>query len=194
MYLRVPLRSPVAVNAHLSSRPPARPPSLWHLALRQTWRDFQAGELRLLALAVMLAVAALSAVAFFADRINAGLARDARQLLGGDAIVSSDKPTPPEVLARAQALGLQVATTAGFPSMGRAPEDRGGAARLVAVKAVSDGYPLRGVLQVRDAPDAPVVASRLRMQLQPLRNEKAFINSYYYLRKYVVPIVFFGVS
>ena len=147
------------MNAHLSSRPPARPPSLWHLALRQTWRDFQAGELRLLALAVMLAVAALSAVAFFADRINAGLARDARQLLGGDAIVSSDKPTPPEVLARAQALGLQVATTAGFPSMGRAPEDRGGAARLVAVKAVSDGYPLRGVLQVRDAPDAPVQPS-----------------------------------
>ena len=35
----------------------------------------------------MLAVAALTAVGFFADRINGGLARDARQLLGGDAIV-----------------------------------------------------------------------------------------------------------
>lgn len=36
-----------------------------------------------------------------------------------------------------------------------------------------------------DAPDAPVVASRLRMQLQPLRDEKAFINSYFYLRQCV---------
>ena len=48
-------------------------------------RDFRAGELRLLVVAVMLAVAALTAVGFFADRINTGLARDARQMLGGDA-------------------------------------------------------------------------------------------------------------
>ena len=64
-------------------------PSAWQLGRRQLARDFRAGELRLLVVAVMLAVAALTAVGFFADRINAGLARDARQLLGGDAIVAS---------------------------------------------------------------------------------------------------------
>ena len=58
------------------------PPSVWRLAARQTARDFRAGELRLLVVAVMLAVAALVAVGFFADRINGGLARDARQMLG----------------------------------------------------------------------------------------------------------------
>ena len=69
--------------------------ALWAaLAWRQMLRDFRAGELRLLVVAVMLAVAALSAVGFFADRIEGGLARDARQLLGGDAIVSSDRPAP----------------------------------------------------------------------------------------------------
>ena len=111
-------------------------------------RDFRAGELRLLVVAVMLAVAALSAVGFFADRINGGLARDARQLLGGDAIVSSDQPAPATFAAKARELGLTTATTAGFPSMGRASETQGGASRLVSVKAVSDAYPLRGKVTV----------------------------------------------
>jgi putative ABC transport system permease protein len=45
----------------------AQPPAWWHLAARQLSRDWRAGELRLLALAVLLAVAALTAVGFFAD-------------------------------------------------------------------------------------------------------------------------------
>jgi putative ABC transport system permease protein len=73
---------------------PLRPPSIAALAWRQTLRDFRAGELRLLAVAVMLAVAALTAVGFFADRLGSGLQRDARQLLGGDAVVGSDQPAP----------------------------------------------------------------------------------------------------
>jgi putative ABC transport system permease protein len=115
-------------------------------------RDFRAGELRLLVVAVMLAVAALSAVGFFADRINGGLARDARQLLGGDAIVSSDQPTPAAFLDKARALGLSTASTAGFPSMGRAGAAQGGGSRLVSVKAVSATYPLRGEVTVAGAP------------------------------------------
>lgn len=125
---------------------------LFTLAWRQMARDFRAGELRLLIVAVMLAVAALSAVAFFADRINAGLARDARQLLGGDAIVASDQPAPPEFVAKAAALGLKSALSATFPTMGRADDERGGATRLITAKAVSAAYPLRGTLRLADAP------------------------------------------
>jgi putative ABC transport system permease protein len=121
------------------------------MAWRQLRRDLRAGELRLLLVAVMLAVAALTAVGFFADRLNIALARDARALLGGDAIVATDQPTPPAFVARATELKLRAASHASFPSMARAPEDRGGAARLVSVKAVSDGYPLRGRLTVRGA-------------------------------------------
>jgi putative ABC transport system permease protein len=134
-------------------------PSLWQLASRQMARDFRAGELRLLLVAVTLAVAALTAVGFFADRLNHGLARDARQLLGGDAIVASDQPLPPAFVDKAKALGLTVAQTAGFPSMGRAPDDKGGGTRLVAVKSVSEAYPLRGQLRVQLAgggPEQPV--------------------------------------
>ena len=125
------------------------------LAWRQGWRDFRAGELRLLMVAVMLAVAALSAVGFFATRLEAALARDAGTLLGGDAVVASDQPPPAAFADRARALGLQQASSVGFPSMARAPDAKGGAARLVAVKAVSDGYPLRGSLRLRERADGP---------------------------------------
>ena len=129
-------------------------PSIWSLAWRQTRRDFRAGELRLLLVAVTLAVAALTAVGFFADRLERGLARDARQMLGGDAIVASDQPPPQAFVDEARRRALAVATTTSFPSMGRAAEAQGGASRLVAVKAVSEAYPLRGRLKLQNGPDA----------------------------------------
>ncbi len=125
------------------------PPS-WQLGWRTLWRDLRAGELRLLIVAVTLAVAALTAVGFFADRLKGGLARDARQLLGGDAVVSSDNPTPQAFVDKARALGLQGITTLRFPTMARAPDAQGGASKLVALKAVPPGYPLRGNLKVAD--------------------------------------------
>ena len=98
--------------------------------------------------AVTLAVASLTAVGFFADRLKGGLQRDARALLGGDAVVASDNPTPEAFTARARELGLQVSHTLGFPTMARATDERGGATKLVALKAVELGYPLRGSLTV----------------------------------------------
>ncbi|MBI5279089.1 MAG: FtsX-like permease family protein [Burkholderiales bacterium] len=137
-----------------------RTSSPWSLGWRTLWRDLRAGELRLLIVAVTLAVAALTAVGFFADRLKGGLARDARQLLGGDAVVVSDSPTPQAFIERAKALGLDSVTTLIFPSMGRAPDDKGGASRLVALKAVPAGYPLRGQLQVAAQPGAEAVGTR----------------------------------
>jgi putative ABC transport system permease protein len=132
----------------------------WQLGWRSLWRDARAGELRLLLVAVTLAVAALSAVGFFADRIKGGMQRDAKQLLGGDVVVVSDRPTPALFTERAQALGLSMSTSLGFPTMARATADLGGSSRLVALKAVQAGYPLRGQLLVRDAPDAPARPTR----------------------------------
>ncbi len=129
--------------------------SFFALGWKTLWRDVRSGELRLLILAVTLAVAALTAVGFFADRLQGGLQRDARQLLGGDAVVSSDNPPPEAFEAQARALGLQVVHTLGFPTMARASDAQGGAAKLVALKVVEPGYPLRGSLRVSSAPDAP---------------------------------------
>ena len=134
--------------------------SFIRLGWRTLWRDWRAGELRLLVLAVTLAVAALTAVGFFADRLKGGLQRDATQLLGGDAVVASDNATPAALIARAKALGLQSAGTLSFPTMGRAPDAQGGASRLVALKAVEPGYPLRGSLKVAAQPGAAEQATR----------------------------------
>jgi hypothetical protein len=94
--------------------------SFWALGWRSLWRDVRAGELRLVVLAVTLAVAALTAVGFLADRLQAGLQRDAQQLLGGDAVIASDRPLEATYAAQALALGLQTASTLSFPTMARA--------------------------------------------------------------------------
>jgi putative ABC transport system permease protein len=136
-------------------------PSILNLGWRMLVRDARAGELRLLAFAVVLAVAALTAVGFFSDRIQGGLMRDARQLLGGDAVIVSDQALTPELALLAQAPGLVSAQTLSFPTMARASDERGGASRLVALKSIAPGYPLRGRLMLKDVPavNATVSAS-----------------------------------
>ena len=124
------------------------------LGLRNLWRDLRSGELNLLFVSVVLAVSALTAVGFFSDRLQAGLWRDARQLLGGDAVVVSDKPTAENFQKKAQALGLKTNATLSFPSMARADDAKGGETKLVALKAVSEGYPLRGQMSLQNSQNA----------------------------------------
>ncbi|MEG0445854.1 MAG: FtsX-like permease family protein [Comamonas sp.] len=126
--------------------------SVWTLGLRNLWRDMRAGELRLLIVAVLLAVAALTSVGFFADRLQAGLQRDARQLLGGDVVVVSDNPAPAAFVEQAKAQGLQTVATSSFPTMARAAQERGGNIKLVALKSVDQGYPLRGQVSLSQGP------------------------------------------
>ena len=86
-------------------------------ALRMTRRDWRAGELRFLLLALVIAVAASSAVGFFVDRMNRALSRDAAQLLGADLLVRSDYPLNQAWRAEAERLSLSLADTVTFPSM-----------------------------------------------------------------------------
>jgi len=134
--------------------------SFIRLGWRTLWRDLRSGELRLVIVAITLAVAALTAVGFFADRLKGGLQRDALQLLGGDAVIASDTPTPQAFVDKARANGLALVSTLSFPTMARATEAQGGAAKLVALKVVEPGYPLRGSLRVADSTDAPEAVTR----------------------------------
>lgn len=148
-------------NERAPTLPANRPQaSVWRLAGRQVWRDFIAGELKLLLWAVVLAVGALTAVGFFADRMRSGLVRDAAQLLGGDAVVLADKPLQPAFAQEALRRGFVVGQSANFPSMARAGAAQGGAAKLAAIKAVDAAYPLRGRIDLRFGESAPVQSLR----------------------------------
>src|SRR6185295_10769098 len=49
-------------------------------------------SLRVLAVALVIAVASVSSVAFLGDRVSRAIARDANQLLGADLVLLSDRP------------------------------------------------------------------------------------------------------
>ena len=121
-------------------------------SLRMTARDWRAGELRFLLVALIVAVAALSSVGFFIDRMRAGLNRDAHQLLGADLLVNADDPIQKNWREEARRRGLLVAETVTFQSMAQAGEGDASAAQLAAVKAVESGYPLRGQLAITTDP------------------------------------------
>ena len=135
-------------------------------SLRMTARDWRAGELTMLILALVLAVAALASVGFLGDRMRQGLERDARQMIAADFVVRADHPVDPAFAAEAAQLKLETATTAIFPSMISAgvPGNASVAsappvARLAALKAVSPGYPLRGAVSIATAVDQPGTAT-----------------------------------
>jgi putative ABC transport system permease protein len=128
-------------------------------ALRMTARDWRAGELRLLAMALVIAVAAVTSVGFFVDRIRLGLERDAAQLLAADVVLISDQPIGAALRTQTTSAGLQSAETVTFPSMALRADDLDRNA-LAAVKAVSSGYPLRGTLRVSAAPGEPDAPTR----------------------------------
>ncbi len=133
------------------------------LALRMLVRDWRAGELRVLALALVIAVGSVTSVSFFADRVRQGLGREAHQLLGGDLLLLGDQPWKQAMVSEITRRGLAMAQSTNFISMAQAGHGSGNgtAARslLAGVKAVTDSYPLRGKLRIAprlNAPDAAV--------------------------------------
>ena len=117
-------------------------------------RELRTPPLRLLMGSVALAVAALSTVAFLSQRLQAGLWRDAHQLLGGDAAWVSDQAVPDAVLDAARAQGLRTSVQLSMASMASAVEPSDGVSGsatpvLVALKAVDDAYPLMGAVELQ---------------------------------------------
>jgi len=133
--------------------------TMLRFALKQTWRDFRAGDLRLLGLAVVVAVAAISSVGFLSDRVGRALERDASQMLGADLVLQSSAPANQLWLDQAKSDGLSAIRTSNFPSM---VGSAAGELQLASVKAVEFGYPLRGQLRTSQGiaePDEPTVSA-----------------------------------
>lgn len=147
--------------------------NLVKLSWRMLLREWRAGELYALALALVVAVGGVTAVSFFTDRVSQALGGEASQLLGADLVLVSDHEIAPLFAQEAQRRGLKQARVRTFPSMIISASGN----QLAEVKAVEGGYPLRGALRLKSAqgesPASGIPApgtvwpdERLRAQLQ----------------------------
>lgn len=123
----------------------------WPLTLRLLRRDWRSGDLALLTAALVLTVAAVTAVGFFTDRIQGAMTRQGAELIAADLAVDGSSAPPQGFREQATALGLRSARTLEFPSVVMGEHGP----QLVQVKAVDEGYPLRGRLRVRSGLEEP---------------------------------------
>jgi putative ABC transport system permease protein len=114
----------------------------WRLALRLLARDWRSGEQRILVAALVVAVAA--------NRLGRGMANQSADFLGADLALVSPRSVDADWLRQARSAGLAVIETVEFANMVVGAEKL----LLASVKAVQDGFPLRGSLRTAPAPFA----------------------------------------
>ncbi|MEE8495602.1 MAG: FtsX-like permease family protein [Xanthomonadales bacterium] len=113
------------------------------LALKLLVRDWRAGELTVLAAALLIAVSALTGVAFLTDRAAQAVEMRAAESLAADLRLASTRPIRNDYLQLAHVTGLTTARITSMPSVVFAGQSN----TLCAIRAVTSGYPLRGNLK-----------------------------------------------
>ena len=135
----------------------APPLAAWvRLAARNLLRDLRSGELTVMLLALVLAVTSLTAVGFFTSRVNRAVAQQAGGVLAADLRLESARPIADGYAREASRRRLATARIVSMPSVVYLGEE----STLVALRAVSEGYPLRGELRIADQPFAPARPTR----------------------------------
>lgn len=123
----------------------------WRLAIRTWIRGLRGGQLSMLMIALIVAVAAITSVGFFIDRVRVSVEHEAAGVLAADLRISSNEPLSPDYQAEAERRGLAFAEVVSFPTVVMAGES----SQLASLYAVSRSYPLRGQVYVADAVDSP---------------------------------------
>lgn len=123
---------------------------LFVLAWRQLLRDARAGELRVLFFALLVAVAASTAIGYFGARLNGAMLLRATEFLGADLVLSGSAAALPEQIEVGTQLGLEHAQVVEFASVIAGEQG----IQLASIKAASGSYPLRGELKSAAEPYA----------------------------------------
>jgi putative ABC transport system permease protein len=118
------------------------------LALLALARDGKSGELRVLMLALLVAVSALTAVGFFTSRVSRAVDQQAGEVLAADLRLQAREPIDRAYFELAADAGLKTAGLSSFPSVVFHGEE----SALTAIRAVSSTYPLRGRVKIADEP------------------------------------------
>lgn len=125
------------------------------LALKMLRRNGKSGEARVLLVALFIAVMSVTTVAFFADRVESALNRQANELIAADAVVTADKPVAARFKEEAAKLNLATAEATTFPSMVAGDPAKGQGVNLAELKAITKGFPLRGKFKIAPQSGAP---------------------------------------
>ena len=129
------------------------------LAWRQMRRDLASGDVRILLAALVLAVVAVTAVGFVTDRAARALALEANRLLGGDAVLRGDAPIRGPAREAAEAAGLRMADTVELDTMVRVGRGNDAQLKLGELRAIGEGFPLRGEYRIAGADGVERAAS-----------------------------------
>lgn len=125
--------------------------TLLRLSLRQFRRGWKSGDLTVMAVALVLALAAVSAVGFFTARVRTAVIEQAGESLAADLVLDSGEPVPASFMQTAHAAGATTAQVMDFPTV----VVHGSNTLLVEIHAVSSGYPLRGQARISSQPFGP---------------------------------------
>ena len=101
--------------------------------------------------ALLVAVTALTGVGFFTDRVGRAVEQQAAEVIAADLRLQASQAPSDEYIARARSKGLATARTLTFPTVVFYGEE----SSLASIRAVGEGYPLRGKVKIAEAPFSP---------------------------------------
>lgn len=128
------------------------------LAFRLFRHEVKRGELTIIILAVVLAVASVLSLSLFSERLQSALNERSAEFIAADRQLRARQPVPDEWLAQAESFGLQQAFQINVRSM-TFHDDK---LALAEVHAVDSNYPLKGQVSISDRPfGEPRVTDRL---------------------------------
>ena len=131
--------------------------SLLVFSLKHLWRNWRSGEVKVLAVSLVLAIAVVTAITVFANRMDQSLVRQSNSYLAADRVVQSRLAIPNEWAKQANNFSVNHTHIAEFSSMVFAktnnPDDIA-PMQLASIKAVGVAYPLRGELMISSIPFA----------------------------------------
>ncbi len=116
------------------------------LAWRLFRRDWRGGELGIPFAALVLAVAIVTTLGLFVDRLQRVVEQRGATFMAGDLVLRGSRAAEPRWIEEARTAGLRSASVLGFATMVM----HGDAMQLATVKAVDDAYPLLGRITIAD--------------------------------------------
>jgi putative ABC transport system permease protein len=118
------------------------------LAFKLLLRNWRSGELKLLSISLVLAVAVLSGISIFTNRLDTSLRLQSNAILGADSTIESPTAIPKVWAEQASAAQVKSSNVTTFESMLYAGDEM----ILASVKAVGERFPLRGEVEISEKP------------------------------------------